>query len=157
MLVGPASISAGARAQVRLIDPTGGGAAVGTALIDSGDQRALADPSLIAETKAQPIGTEQVVGFDGQPVQAGIYLLDWDLGAGGIARAVKTDAIDLSSLGASLLLGRNVLAQGVFTYAGSGSQYALSLGTQILPPVPGRKVALAGIGLGLAAIIAALL
>jgi hypothetical protein len=140
VLTGPATSANGATPTFRLVNPYTGAMAQGVALVDSGDQRALCSPTLLAQIGAQQVSTEQVVGVDGQLDTAGVYLVDWYVpGAGYVSAAQPGRApiytlgyAGVTSLGVDALLGRNLLATGEFHYMGSQGTYSLAIGE----PVP---------------------
>ncbi len=154
MFTGSTSVSGGATPQYRVVNPaTGARSSSAVALVDSGDQRAIASPTLIAKTGAPQVSVKPVVGVDGIPTTAPQYLVDWDLGPAGYVKAqepgrapIYTLGMDVSALGVQGLVGRNLLQTGTFVYA--GNVYALQLGSVRPPaaPAPARAwVAFAGL------------
>ncbi len=143
MLTGRVSVANGATPTYSLVNPyTGIRSGSAVALVDSGDQRAIASPTLVAQTGAPQVSVEPVVGVDGRPTTAGLYLVDWDLGQAGYVHAVTpgrkpiyTLAMDTTALGVQGLIGRNLLQTGDFRYQGSIGQYTISLGVYLPPQV----------------------
>lgn len=137
MATGTVSVSGGATPQYRLVNQvTGARSTASVALVDTGDQSAIASPALIAQTGAPQVAVKPVVGVDGTPQTAPQYLVDWDLGKFGYvpasapgARPIYTLGMDISALGVSALIGRNILQTGYFGYNGAGDQYTLQVGT----------------------------
>ena len=137
MYSGTATRSAGARVPVRIVNPNTGRGVVTVALVDTGDQRALVDPSVLAGLGATPVGSGAVAGVGSGPaIGAGKYVLDWDCGAAGYVRGVKTDAVSLAGIGVGALLGRNVPSGGFLLYDFASQRFDLSVGGAAAASVP---------------------
>ncbi len=128
-------------------------------LIDSGDQRAVVSPALISSIGAMPYGTSQIIGFDGQPVGANLYMVDLDFGSGGYVPSVIVASYSISGLGFDALIGVNILRTGVFTYNGPKGTFTFDVGRTNAPAItsPTTYAAVGLIALGLAGIGIALL
>ena len=129
MYSGTATRTSGARVPIRLVNPHTGRGVVTVALVDTGDQQALVDPAVLAALGATAIGSGAVAGVGSGPaIGAGKYLLDWDCGAAGYVRGVKTDAVSLAGIGVGALLGRNVPSGGFLLYDFASGRFDLSVG-----------------------------
>ena len=126
------------------------------ALVDSGDQRALVDPSVLSALGATTVGSGAVDGVGSGTIDAGTYVLDWDCGAAGYVRGVKTDAVSLAGIGVGALLGRNVPSGGFFLYDFSLGMFDLSVGGAASAALPGRGWVAPVTVMGLAATVLAL-
>jgi len=142
-------------ANVRLVDPTTKLGAYGLVRVDTGDDIAIADPSLIASTGAQPTDQTEVQGIDGQPVQVPLYHLDIDLGAGSYISDMEVMGLNISALGYAGLFGDNLLDHGILVRDGPAQTWSFTgISTPVANPFP---TALTIAGVGLAAIVAAAL
>lgn len=166
MATGSVSVADGATPSYYLVNTyTGAASRLAVALVDSGDQRAIASPTLLAQIGAQQVFTRSVVGVDGTPTTAGVYEVDWAIpGVGYVAALVPgrepiyTIGMDVSALGVQGLIGRNLLQTGSFVYAGAAGTYTLTLGVALPPlarPAAARVLPWVGLaGLGVAAFAA---
>ncbi len=162
MATGTVSTAYGATPQYSVVNPaTGARSSRAVALVDSGDQRAIASPTLLAQTGAPQVSTKPVVGVDGAPTTAPQYLVDWDLGRYGYVHAIAQDGsliytlgMDTSALGVQGLIGRNLLQTGQFSYDGPAGTFSLALGSAPPPrtAAPVSSWAMFGLLFGLGAL-----
>lgn len=154
VLTGSVSVYSGATPIATIANPYTGARASGVVLVDTGDQRAIISPALLSQVGAAQVGTKPVIGVDGQPTTAGLYAVDWDLGAGGVVTAfapgrqpIYTLGMDVSALGVDGLLGRNLLAGGEFHYLGAQGKYLLAIGVPAPAQAGGWTLVLPFLGL----------
>lgn len=133
----------------RVVDPTNGRGGYGVMRIDSGDDIAIIDPSLMNSIGVVPVAHAQVEGIDGQPVTVPVYHIDVDLGSMGYLTNVEAFGLNISGLGYAGLFGDNELNQGVLVRDGPAQTFSFT-GTSAVPPSPpsyGMPLAIAAVGL----------
>ena len=144
-----------------VVNPVNGRTAGALTRIDTGDDVALLDPSIIQTLGLVPQGSVTVEGVDGQPVQAQLYTVDVSLGPDGYAANVQVAGYPglASTLGVGLLTGDTLLDRGFLWRDGPGRQWGFTVVGGLSAPAPVNPWAVAGgaLGLvGLAAVVVAL-
>lgn len=119
----------------RVVDPTNGRGGYGVMRIDTGDDIALIDPSLMNSIGVLPTAHTQVEGIDGQPVTVPVYHIDVDLGSMGYLVNVEALGLNIQSLGYAGLFGDNELDQGVLVRDGPARTFTFTT-TLAIPPAP---------------------
>lgn len=103
---------------IRVVNPSTGAATYARVRIDTGADTALISPALAKSIGVASTGTQQVVGVDGQVINAPVYVLDVDLGVSGYLQSMAFLGMDLSDLGLDGLFGDDLLNQGVLVRNG---------------------------------------
>lgn len=144
----------------RVLGPTG--AAYARLRVDTGDDLTLVSPTVLLATGATPIAIADIVGIDGLPVQAPVYVVDLDLGPGlGLLQQVRVVGYPLSDTRWDGLFGDNLLDRCLLTRDGPSGTWSLQV-VEATPPTPpthrrllaaaGAAAVLIGSGLALAAV-----
>lgn len=125
--------------QVRVIGPTG--SAYARLRVDTGDDVALLSPVVLPPTGAVPIATVDIIGVDGMPVQAPVYLVDIDVGPGqGTLQGVQIVGYPLSNPQWDGLFGDNLLDQCNLSRNGPAGTWSLSVVQGAPPPARASRV-----------------
>lgn len=139
----------------RVVDLSTGQGSYGLFRIDTGDDIAIIDPSILATIRAQPIGHTDVQGIDGQPLSVPKYVVDVDLGSMGYIYNVECLGLSIAALGYAGLIGDNELDQGLLVRNGPAQSWSFTSSTAPLQSPFGLPLAVAGVGL--AAVVTAAL
>lgn len=111
-----------------VIDPRTGNSTYARGLIDTGDERAIIDPSIVQRLGLTPTGYTQVVDVSGSLVAAPTYDVALDFGSAGSLASVHVIGMEVRHLGVDALIGVNVLQYGILVYNGLLGEFQLTIG-----------------------------